>query len=162
MADNLRPDAALRHGVWPLVNRGELSSEFAGLQPLYDEIESDAIAWVGGTAASRFDVDDARAYARWTVAGELLWRTLAREGLTAKSRRGKSLLQQLERCDTRAAYYRKELRARRFEKLARPDFSTMTVDQYAGWEDQQKALAAAGEERTCQTGAEREQDANHG
>jgi len=111
-AANLRPDAALKHGSWPLIARGVLSPEFALFQPSLEERRREALTWVGGDEATVFDREEVESWARWQTAADLIWSVLMAEGIMAKSRRGKALMSQFERCDVRAADRRKELRSR--------------------------------------------------
>jgi hypothetical protein len=115
---NLSPLAALKHGAGPVLQRGELpgGSEFALFRDVLEQRRREALAWVGGSAASVFDRDDCEAFARWATAADILWGVLEAEGLLTRTRRRKARLDYWERCDKRASYYRELLRARKHEK----------------------------------------------
>jgi hypothetical protein len=140
-----------------LVQHGQLptGSEFDHFRDVLDGRRREALAWVGGPhVASCFDADDVEAYARWGTAADIVWGVLQAEGLFTRSRRRKSLMDYWERADKRASHYRELLRGRKHDKNVTPDFGSMTVAQYAQWEDGQKARAAAGAERVVPTLAE--------
>jgi hypothetical protein len=117
---NLDSRAAIGHGVWPLVQRGEIAPEFEAITPALEQRLAENLQWVGNEYASGIDRDTAVACARWTCAEDLLWSAIARGGLLMETRRKRLLLDQLERVSTRAAFYRRELRERRFVRDVTP------------------------------------------
>jgi hypothetical protein len=139
---NLTPLAALKHGVGPLTQRGELpaGSEFALFRDVLEQRRQEALAWVGGSAASVFDRDDCEAFARWATAADILWGVLEAEGLLTRTRRRKARLDYWERCDKRASYYRELLRARKHEK----NVSDMTAAEWIERESAQQSQDSAG------------------
>jgi hypothetical protein len=125
---NLHPDAATRHGIGPLTQRGELPDgpDFDLFRDALAARRAEALAWVGGESANTFDRDEAEASARWSTASDLIWGVLFAEGLLTQTRRRKSLVDLAERIDKRASYHREICRARRHEK----DVSKMSISDY--------------------------------
>jgi hypothetical protein len=63
----------------------------------------------------------------------MIWAVLKAEGIFTRSRRGKALLSQAERCAARAAYYRNELRNRQYVK-------NVTPQSPGEWLEQQRSV----------------------
>jgi hypothetical protein len=142
---NLKPDAALRHGIGPLTQRGELpaASEFDLFREALEDRRREARAWVGGEQASVFDLDAVEAYARWATAHDVVWGVLFAEGIFTRTRRRKSLIELAERIDKRASYHRELCRSRRQMKTV----GEMSLAEYVEHERQQHAQQRDGQQQ---------------
>lgn len=125
---NLHPQAARKHGIYPLLERGELPATADGefWRERLERYRGEAAAWIGGDDANVIDQGDAESFARWETAADIAWSLLAGQ-LTTPSRRRKALFDLWERCEQRARERRATLRDLKHEKRVGP----LTIEDYA-------------------------------